>query len=187
MSNKKIQSSLLHFKKKCTCQKWDSNPRLENQTATWTQRLRPLGHPDLVLWQETCISLWSIQGLLRKTQHKYSGWHSKQASLLLENRTEDMQASEKYTDWKIICDIWRQNVHVRSGIRTHAWRTRLRPERSALDRSAILTWWSDRRLAVVLVLYKDFWGRHILKTLDDTPRIITLKGCRLNHWLIESY
>ena len=30
---------------------------------------------------------------------------------------------------------------VRSGIRTHAWRTRLRPERSALDRSAILTWY----------------------------------------------
>ena len=29
---------------------------------------------------------------------------------------------------------------VRSGIRTHAWRTRLRPERSALDRSAILTY-----------------------------------------------
>ena len=28
---------------------------------------------------------------------------------------------------------------VRSGIRTHAWRTRLRPERSALDHSAILT------------------------------------------------
>ena len=32
-----------------------------------------------------------------------------------------------------------KNVIVRSGIRTHAWRTRLRPERSALDRSAILT------------------------------------------------
>ena len=30
-------------------------------------------------------------------------------------------------------------IFVRSGIRTHAWRTRLRPERSALDRSAILT------------------------------------------------
>ena len=28
---------------------------------------------------------------------------------------------------------------VRSGIRTHAYRCRLRPERSALDRSAILT------------------------------------------------
>ena len=28
---------------------------------------------------------------------------------------------------------------VRSGIRTHAYRSRLRPERSALDRSAILT------------------------------------------------
>ena len=26
-------------------QKWDSNPRRENPTATWTQRLRPLGHP----------------------------------------------------------------------------------------------------------------------------------------------
>ena len=29
--------------------------------------------------------------------------------------------------------------HVRSGIRTHAYKSRLRPERSALDRSAILT------------------------------------------------
>ena len=28
---------------------------------------------------------------------------------------------------------------VRSGIRTHAYKCRLRPERSALDRSAILT------------------------------------------------
>ena len=30
---------------------------------------------------------------------------------------------------------------VRSGIRTHAYKSRLRPERSALDRSAILTYW----------------------------------------------
>ncbi len=29
------------------CQKWDSNPRPQKWTATWTQRLRPLGHPDL--------------------------------------------------------------------------------------------------------------------------------------------
>ena len=29
-------------------QKWDSNPRKENPTATWTQRLRPLGHPDIL-------------------------------------------------------------------------------------------------------------------------------------------
>ena len=28
------------------CQKWDSNPRPQKWTATWTQRLRPLGHPD---------------------------------------------------------------------------------------------------------------------------------------------
>ena len=31
-------------------------------------------------------------------------------------------------------------ITVRSGIRTHAQRTGLRPERSALDRSAILTY-----------------------------------------------
>ena len=30
-------------------------------------------------------------------------------------------------------------TYVRSGIRTHAYKSRLRPERSALDRSAILT------------------------------------------------
>ena len=30
------------------CQKWDSNSRPQKWTATWTQRLRPLGHPDLV-------------------------------------------------------------------------------------------------------------------------------------------
>jgi hypothetical protein len=33
----------------------------------------------------------------------------------------------------------RLKICVRSGIRTHAFRRRLRPERSALDRSAILT------------------------------------------------
>ena len=30
------------------CQKWDSNPRPQKWTATWTQRLRPLGHPDVL-------------------------------------------------------------------------------------------------------------------------------------------
>ena len=43
------------------------------------------------------------------------------------------------------CAAWLQKEdqkkmsYVRSGIRTHAYRSRLRPERSALDRSAILT------------------------------------------------
>ena len=36
------------------------------------------------------------------------------------------------------CVKWKGKI-VRSGIRTHAGRIRLRPERSALDRSAILT------------------------------------------------
>ena len=53
MSQLKVES-FLHldykfFGKKSMCQKWDSNPRLEDQTATWTQRLRPLGHPDILL------------------------------------------------------------------------------------------------------------------------------------------
>ena len=34
---------------KVFCQKWDSNPRPQKWTATWTQRLRPLGHPDLFI------------------------------------------------------------------------------------------------------------------------------------------
>ena len=37
------------------CQKWDSNPRPPERTATWTQRLRPLGHPDS--WQSLARSL----------------------------------------------------------------------------------------------------------------------------------
>ena len=42
---------------------------------------------------------------------------------------------------KRIVGLWErgEKKYVRSGIRTHAGRTRLRPERSALDRSAILT------------------------------------------------
>ena len=35
--------------KKDSCQKWDSNPRPHKWTATWTQRLRPLGHPDFLI------------------------------------------------------------------------------------------------------------------------------------------
>ena len=42
-------------------------------------------------------------------------------------RAEELQKEEK------------KKIDVRSGIRTHAYRSRLRPERSALDRSAILT------------------------------------------------
>ena len=43
---------------------------------------------------------------------------------------------------------------VRSGIRTHAWRTRLRPERSALDRSAILTphYYDDSQRQMIYIL-----------------------------------
>ena len=52
----------------------------------------------------------------------------------------------KKSDWFKSCDLIKmrgrkktEEKTVRSGIRTHAYNSRLRPERSALDRSAILT------------------------------------------------
>ena len=45
---------------------------------------------------------------------------------------------------------WTKSFHVRSGIRTHAHRSGLRPERSALDRSAILTSYNIRSLFLVV-------------------------------------
>ena len=41
--------------------------------------------------------------------------------------------------FQIFTVLTMEKIFVRSGIRTHAQRTGLRPERSALDRSAILT------------------------------------------------
>ena len=39
------------------CQKWDSNPRPQKWTATWTQRLRPLGHPDTMKY---VLKMWGV-------------------------------------------------------------------------------------------------------------------------------
>ena len=39
------------------CQKWDSNPRPQKWTATWTQRLRPLGHPDIM---KNVSKMWGV-------------------------------------------------------------------------------------------------------------------------------
>ena len=52
-----------------------------------------------------------------------------------------------FVDWNS-CVRWKGQI-VRSGIRTHAGRIRLRPERSALDRSAILTF-SDKCYSLLL-------------------------------------
>ena len=53
--------------------------------------------------------------------------------------------------------IYVKGVFVRSGIRTHAYKSRLRPERSALDRSAILT--SVISLSYFLILQGGRGGR----------------------------
>ena len=47
---------------------------------------------------------------------------------------------------------WKKRVeNVRSGIRTHAYKSRLRPERSALDHSAILTLQCKKRVQILFV------------------------------------
>ena len=52
---------------------------------------------------------------------------------------------------------------VRSGIRTHAHRSGLRPERSALDRSAILTLYkTDRKMITGLSLAPKFVSLNFL-------------------------
>ena len=55
--------------------------------------------------------------------------------------------------------------NVRSGIRTHAYRCRLRPERSALDRSAILTLRElGSRGSKALPPHPMSWSRNCFKT-----------------------
>ena len=50
---------------------------------------------------------------------------------------------------RVIIMLAKSRWVVRSGIRTHAYKSRLRPERSALDRSAILTCtWSKAKSLV---------------------------------------
>ena len=55
--------------------------------------------------------------------------------------------------------IYVKGVFVRSGIRTHAYKSRLRPERSALDRSAILTSVTSFDLSYLLILQGGRGGR----------------------------
>ena len=50
-----------------------------------------------------------------------------------------IEIHRKYKMRVVSLNFDKNNFHVRSGIRTHAYISRLRPERSALDHSAILT------------------------------------------------
>ena len=76
----------------------------------------------------------------------------------------------------------RQNLCVRSGIRTHARKTGLRPERSALDRSAILT-------AIALILTATFshlrqeYGRKTARASSNFYEPI-IQG---NYWGIDIF
>ena len=78
-----------------------------------------------------------------------------------------------------------QNIIVRSGIRTHAWRTRLRPERSALDRSAILTLILDQNDIVRRCVPFNPIGMKMLSSLGGleppTFRLTAERANRLRH------
>ena len=56
------------------CQKWDSNPRPQKWTATWTQRLRPLGHPDLTNLKFTVYWIAKSVVLLERRSEAQSSW-----------------------------------------------------------------------------------------------------------------
>ena len=80
------------------------------------------------IWVMCQMSPWQIFGWYFE---QFSLQRSPFGSFMGEGTTRIMdERVYRSRPWKLF---------VRSGIRTHAWRTRLRPERSALDRSAILT------------------------------------------------
>ena len=56
-----------------------------------------------------------------------------------EQNIEKKNCSRASTFNDVFIILTKRRCIVRSGIRTHAYKSRLRPERSALDRSAILT------------------------------------------------
>ena len=145
--------------KKEKCQKWDSNPRRENPTATWTQRLRPLmiNHPDNLRYMLFCFVHYSYC-VKWKGKNVRSGIRTHAGNIRLRPKRSVLDCSAILTistnfivfyigDYNKQCKMKRKNV--RSGTRTHAGRTRLRPERSALDRSAILTF-SDKCYSILL-------------------------------------
>ena len=128
------------------CQKWDSNPRRENPTATWTQRLRPLGHPDILRqmlqWFTLLITInycvkWkgkmSEVGFEPRREKPTATWTQRLRPLMIDHPDILRDMLFYFLDYSY-CVKWKRK-NVRSGIRTHAGRNRLRPERSALDRS----------------------------------------------------
>lgn len=131
-------------------------PIMRVRYSPWVWRLRPLGHPDRVklmwkiltsktngyiFWAEIkwIFNFWKKHLAERSFDLRTSGlWaqHASTAPLCYHAEDTSMDTANQQNYWfypKIFC--------VRSGIRTHAHRSGLRPERSALDHSAILTLW----------------------------------------------
>ena len=120
-------------KKQLFCQEWDSNPRL---TKSWLSLFQA---SQLKQGMKKLFCMISLMGTLDEqfknftqfsTSVRTNGWKKwRQKSYIGTHRPSSC------FDWYIKRNRW----DVRSGIRTHAYKSRLRPERSALDRSAILT------------------------------------------------
>ena len=90
--------------------------------------------------------------LLLKTENVFA-WSFWSQKIDVQFKTFQIDASKRTNGWKkyrkndifggvqphVFIILTKSRCCVRSGIRTHAYKSRLRPERSALDRSAILT------------------------------------------------
>ena len=104
-----------------------------NKAVPWVWRLRPLGQPDslrnVAQFQKVLNNFWAVPG---------SNWRPSAC------KADVITTTLTAHGWiKILAGTTRLSgekiFFVRSGIRTHAHRSGLRPERSALDLSAILT------------------------------------------------
>ena len=133
-------------------------PIMRVRYSPWVWRLRPLGHPDRVklMWK---ILTSKTNGYIfwAKIKWIFNFWKKHLAERSFDLRTSGLWAQHASTAplcyhyfkttensmMTMFCFHQRVQIpkkyFVRSGIRTHAHRSGLRPERSALDHSAILT------------------------------------------------
>ena len=84
------------YGEKNVCQKWDSNPRPQKWTATWTQRLRPLGHPDLMIYMLT-IKYQGNYSWLGKVTKNYSFYFV--AFILTPSYNVGIKVEKKCSSW----------------------------------------------------------------------------------------
>ena len=105
------------------CQKWDSNPRPQKWTATWTHRLRPLGHPDLLRKRSSCIKVepYSIHGSFLKPEYQKTEFNEDNgtyAIVKVASHSCRIMVNLSISDYfevmwhRVLADIWKQGVQI---------------------------------------------------------------------------